>query len=439
MKQFRTHTIIIAFCLTAGFLSCSESERRGGLAGLTSTVIINLGLPDEHAAAGLSIADRIRRFFTRDALAQTAPATFSTVRVRVTGADFGLIEKDFAPYGALSVDVPSGSLRRFEVIATVAPGDLSAAASFSGTAEANLPAGGIVNVPVLMKLNETKIIAPDNGNARISMKDAMHGGWRVNSTFQQPMDIDFDSRGRIYVVDQNSYYVWRLENIADTNPVRISQIDWLYIVAVDRYRDRIFYSDEGSIWENNLSGTNESAAKNLISGSTSITSIYGMDAAPDGMLYIVGQVNIVTTQYTAIIRYDPSANSGNGAIVGTSVAITAITSRLSSPGDIQVKWPYAYVANAGGAAGYKILKVLISDGAFSLAGSYGSQAAGSPTTPAGSFYGPIQFTGLSNNGLFIMDDMAGYARLVFIEDSLVSGWDTVGGTQGGGVDQFLFF
>ena len=73
-------------------LSCSDSERRMGLLGQTSTVIINLGLPDDLVMANPSMIDRIRRFFTKDAIAQTAPAAFSTVKVRITATDIGVIK-----------------------------------------------------------------------------------------------------------------------------------------------------------------------------------------------------------------------------------------------------------------------------------------------------------------------------------------------------------
>ncbi len=190
-------SLIMIFAL---FFSCSDSEPRTGLLGQTSTVIINLGMPSDQASDS-SIFEKMRHFFVRDAIAQTAPAFFSSIKVRVTAADFGIIEKEFNPYGTISLNVPSGTRRNFEVITYVAPGDPSAAASFRGTVMADCPAGETVIVPISMSLNETKIITPDNFNSRIVVKNSMHSGWNVITTFQQPMDIDYDSRGRMYIVD----------------------------------------------------------------------------------------------------------------------------------------------------------------------------------------------------------------------------------------------
>ncbi len=438
MKRISVIAVYVLFIIyLLSTLTCSDSERRTGLLGQTSTVIINIGHAADHASVNPSMIDRVLRFFTRDAIAQTAPAAFSSIKVRVAGLDIGLIEKNFSPYGAISLTVPAGNLRQFEVTAYVAPGDPSAAASFRGSAIANLPAGETVSIPVIMSLFETKIIALDFFNQRVAIKNNMHSGWDVITRFEQPMDIDFDSRGRIYIVDQNTETIMRLDDINGTNPVIIANVYQDY-VAVDRYFNRTFYYNGFDLYQNNLYGTKESLSKNLITGSYTITSINGMDAAPDGMLYIVGQVNYGGAPYDAIIKYDPDANSGNGDIVGTSISNTIITSRLNNPLDIQVKWPYAYIANNNGADGYKILKVKISGSTFSLVGNYGSQALSGPETPIGSFYGPKHFVSLRNDGLIIMDTMAGYSRLVHINNNLTSGWDTVGGANGSGINQFHF-
>jgi hypothetical protein len=437
MKQI-TINILSIICLLCT-VACSDSERRLGISRATSTVVINLNTPVLHASLDRSITDRILSFFTpRDAMAQTAPAVFSTITVRISGADIGIIEKNFISVSTISFTVPSGDLRRFDITANVASGDPSAAVSFRGTAIANLPAGVTVNVPVVMKLNETKIIAPDLFNQRIVIKETMHSGWNVITTFSQPMDIDFDSKGRIYIVDQNLYYVWRLENINDSSPVQISTIDWLFLVTVDRNNDRIFYSDNSSLWQNDLNGTNESA-KNLVTAPYSITSINSMDVAPDGMIYIAGQVNNSGITLDAIIKYDPEANSGAGAMIATTYNSAEINSYLSNPTDIQVKWPYLYIINSSGVNNYKILQLTIDSGNnFTISGHYGTQAtAGTDLTP-GAFYGPTKFVSLRNDGLIIMDSMIGYSRLVHINDDLMSGWDTVGGANGSGTDQFNF-
>jgi len=229
--------------------------------GQTSTVIINLGLPNDHAA-DTSIIDKVRRFFVRDAIAQTAPAVFSSVKVRVTAADFGIIEKEFNAYGTMSLNVPSGSLRQFDVTAYVAPGDPSAATSFRGTTVANLPAGDTVTVPVSMTLNETKLVIPDMQNRRMVIMDDITGsGWLPRTQadlgfleFFFVYDIDFDARGRIYFTNSNNPTgeggVWMMENINDLTPQQI-YTGQAYAIAVDRVRNLIYFSagsTQSEIW-----------------------------------------------------------------------------------------------------------------------------------------------------------------------------------------------
>jgi len=127
----------------------------------------------------------------------------------VTGPDIAPIEKSFAS-SSISFDVPSGAIRQFDVTAHVAPGDPSAAASFHGTAVANLPAGTTVSVPVVMLLKETKIVIPDGGLSfylgGLIMMDSMDpASWIYKQAADyaglanlEPVDIDFDARGRIY-------------------------------------------------------------------------------------------------------------------------------------------------------------------------------------------------------------------------------------------------
>ncbi len=435
-RALRLAIIPIALAGMVLTFSCSDSEHRIPFG--YARAVINLNLPPETPDAQAGLIERIRRLLVPDAVAQSAPAAFSSITVRVTGPDIALIEKSFAPYSNISMSVPAGALRNFEVTAYVAPGDPSAALSFRGTASANCPAGSTVNVPVFMGLNETRIVVPDIGNARVVVKNSIHSGWHVISLFSQPMDIDFDARGRIYVVDQSMYYVWRLENINDTNPLQISSYDWLYCLAVDRYRNRIFYSDESILFQNNLSGGNETE-KSLGVFPLELTEIYAMDAAPDGMLYIVGYALDDPMNDYAIIKYNPDANSGNGAVVSTSLHNSEITALLSNPEDIQVKLPYLYVSNSSGAPNSLILKIRVSGDSFILVDSFGTSTSTYPDTLPGYFYGPLQFVGLNNDGLTIMDDFSvDYSRLVFFDNNLTSGWATLGGASGNGVDQFNF-
>jgi hypothetical protein len=238
MKKRKLFSIMIALAVSAAVISCSDSESRMSPLLKKTAVTLNLGLPPENPSAdNNSIWNRIRRFFVKDAVAQTAPAAFGSVLVRVAGADFGAMEQTFGGTDAISLSVPSGSLRQFEVIAYTAPGDPSAALSFRGTATADLPAGGTVSIPVVMGLNETKIVAPDGvnqfspGTAGLVMIDNMDGSnWihRTAASFAgfsgtlSPYDISFDTRGRIYIANNNTPGVIRMDNINGTDLIQSS-------------------------------------------------------------------------------------------------------------------------------------------------------------------------------------------------------------------------
>src|SRR5271157_3286815 len=181
MKRIKMMIYLAALIINFSMLSCSDSESKLSPLFKQTLVVLNLGMPPENPSAyDNTIWNKIRNFFVRDALAQTAPATFSNILVRVSGPDIGIIEQEFGPLGTISFSVPAGSLRQFEVIAYVSPLDPSAALSFRGTAIANLPEGETVSVPVLMTLNETKIVVPDFQNSRIATIDNMSGAnWNL--------------------------------------------------------------------------------------------------------------------------------------------------------------------------------------------------------------------------------------------------------------------
>jgi hypothetical protein len=263
MKQVLGTFAVCGLLIFSVFMfSCSDSERRIGLSSQTSTVVLNLDLPDKHAVAHTHILDRIFSFFVNDAVAQTAPATFSSVSVLVTGPDISTIQKTFTATGTISIEVPAGSLRGFDVTAYVDPADPSAAVSFRGTALANLPAGATVNVPVVMTLNETKLVIPDMQNRRIViMNDITGSGWlpRTQADFGflelfLVYDIDFDARGRIYFTNSNNPTgeggVWMMENINDLTPQHIFT-GQAYAIAVDRVRNLVYFSagsTQSEIW-----------------------------------------------------------------------------------------------------------------------------------------------------------------------------------------------
>ncbi len=265
-RALRLAVIPIALAGMILTFSCSDSEPRIPFGA--ARVVINLNLPPETPAEQAGLIEKIRRFLVPDAIAQAAPAAFSSITVRVTGPDIALIEKSFAPYATISLSVPSGAIRTFEVTAYVAPGDPSAAASFRGTASANCPAGATVNVPVVMGLHETKLLIPDFENGRLVMINNMQGdGWSeykdegglVLYPFS-PYDVDFDNLGRIYIANNangEGERVLRLSSFTSNRETLSNQelAFGIRTVAVDRKRSILYFSDGVSIRKANLDGS----------------------------------------------------------------------------------------------------------------------------------------------------------------------------------------
>jgi hypothetical protein len=468
----KKYAVVLFVAVITGFsiLSCSDSESKISPLLKQTTVILNLGLPPENPGAlNDSLWNRIRRFFAQDAVAQTAPANFSSILVRVIGADIGVIEQEFGPYGTVSLNVPSGSLRQFEVIASVAPGDPSAALSFRGTAVANLPAGETVSIPVLMGVYETKIVAPDNvltgppslatysNNRRIVMFNDMSGaGWAsltlaevtslgLSSGSFVPYDVSFDSRGRIYIANYSTIGIIRIDNINGTNFLQGSgslfytggaAVANVVTVAVDRINNLVYFATINTLFQSKLDGTN---TVQLALPGTFTTNRYvrGIDVDSTGTLYIIALP--IATASTQIIKYDPTIP---GQIGVTDLA----TSVGSNVGDILVQGQYIYVANFLGGAGTQILQLSCPDTTFSIVASNGTHNTGAPTTP-GQFFGTSRFIAIRNDGFIVMDNNQGtspdFARVVSFNNLSFAGWTTYGSFNisgnGDAVGLFRFF
>ncbi len=447
MKHPVKHIIIGGFiAATALAFSCSDSERRMGLLGQTSTVVINLGLPADDTASDRFLVDRLRRLFARDAIAQTAPAAFSTIRVRVTAADIGVIEKEFNPYGTITLTVPAGSLRQFEVTAYVAAGDPSAATSFRGTAYANLPAGQTVTVPVAMGLNETKIVVPDWGNQCVVFIDNFTTPnwtkrtvveWTAVSSPFRPYDVDFDNRGRIYIANNTTQGVIRVDDINGVNIIASSAGIFgghgnIVTIAVDRVNQLAYFATTIALYRSNLDGSS-TISRSLSSTPISPSShfIRGIDVDAEGMLYIVAEPMSAGTSY--IVKYNPATESQIGSSYSTS---------LANPWDVIVRGSNIYVANYGQySAGYHILQFTFTNNTFNLTAHNGSRST--LTTGTGYFYGASRFLAIRNDLFFIADSNHGataidYDKLAAFRDMAFTGWSTFG-SYGSSINQFKLY
>jgi len=444
-SQIYVLIIIMAMVLSN---ACSDSERRIGLSSQTATVVINLNLPDKHASLKASVLDRIFSFFVKDAVAQTAPPVpISSITVRVTGPDISTIEKNFISSGTISLEVPAGSLRVFDVTAYVDPSDPSAAVSFRGTDVANLPAGTTVNVPVVMNLNETKLVIPDQWNHRlVALTSLSSASWNTVTSIPgvtqfDPMDIDYDNRGRIYIANNSSPGVIRIDDLNGLNVIMTTNflfgsIQNVNSIAVDRTNNYVYFTTTSALYRSNFDGTATSSAlalPSIISG----MNIRGIDVDSSGMLYIVATPVSVGPSY--IVKYNPNNESQIG---------TEYSANLSNPWDVLIRGSDIYVANYSGSSGYQLLQLNWSSNIFTLVnhgGTIDATAVTDKTTP-GRFYGARRFIGIRNDGFYIIDNLDANARgnmsslqkMAFMTD--INGANWIGfGDHGNSTDQFLFY
>jgi hypothetical protein len=419
--------LIITAITTVTLYSCADSESRIPVAG-NARVVIDLGLPHDQQPQEVSILDRALRLFAHEAIAaETAPASFSSITVRVTAPDIGVIEETFPSSGTVSMNVPAGTLRTFEVTALVSPynSDVpltwTAAESFRGVTRANLPSGATVSVPVLMKLETTKIIVPDYYQNRIVILNNMTGspyyltaadysGDWVSIT--QPRDVDFDARGRIYFVYQ--YGLSRCDDTGGSGGISLYYSTTLVAAAVDRTRDLVYFTDGTTVFRRNLDGTLPGSLPDTVNTGGFLMGIRGLDVAPDGDVLVAAMDNY--TYYNGFFKLDSAeSNAGVKASFTDSQYIAGMVP------DIMIQGIYVYVLNPyppNEPYSMNLMQFVSGPGgSFTLVGD-------GPLPSNGSFANAGHFSSIRNDGLIIMDKIFGTpdSKIIFMRDVRGNGW-----------------
>ena len=419
--------ILAALILSFSVLSCSPD----GVSKVT--IRINLGLQNSaFNAPKSSVIDRVFSFFVKRAEAQAAPANITSINLKITGPDMDTINKTYpAPVSdIITVEVPSGESRNFEVIVNIDPSDSRAVFSYIGTATRNLASGATITIPISMTVHETKIIIPDYMNQRIVQIDDMSGtnwstryrtdiGYTTASTFY-PQDIDFDSRGRIYIANDTSesagaYQVVIIDNITSTTSTLIipSNSNGMDAMTIDRNNDFIYYVQGTTIFRTNLDGTG-STSRSL---SASIGLIRGMTIDYQGQLYIVGN-NALGSPGIFVYNYTTST-------IVNSVTNATVTS-LSTPYHLLIKSPYLYVVNPSTTgSNNQILQLNLVTLQFIQ--GYGTYSLASTTQ--GNFYGPRHFVAVLNKKIYLIDegpDNTLTSKLIAMDDINGTNWETYG-------------
>jgi len=420
--------IIITACLLAG--SCSHD---GGI----SYVTIDLGLEENTTT---SIMQKIRDLFVTRLYAQP-PVNLTEITVNVSAPDMDVVAGTFpASTTSISIEVPSGSQRTFEVLAQ------TPSATLRGTTTMNI-APGEVTVPVTMDVYSTKIIIPDRQNVRIVQIDDMTGtGWTTltgsNISFLgsfTPYDIDFDSLGRIYVANFSGSTgedcVVRIDDITSTTYTHINSNSGSGVlsVAIDRPNRLLYYANSDTIFR---CGYNDTAPVDTYAMSSffSNPTIYGISIGSSGIVYIAIRYGTLAATY-AICRFDPDADGGNGLVISSYTGVPNV------PWDVMVKDGACYFANYHeSSVGSNNRVIQLTADTLSFVKEYGIGTNSTPTAP-NELVGPRRFVAVLNDDFYLIDEQGGgggYERLLSFSDLNGSNWNDFG-SYGSGTGQFDFF
>ncbi len=229
---------------------------------------------DDMESHNIPLLDQTKVLLDLAMVEAEAPAPIGSIRIRVTGPDFSVIEKDVPPTGVITLHVRPG-INRFEVTAFVRPGSPSPAGSFRGISLMNVSPGATASLQVEMKLDEMRLVIPDYGGGsyagKLVMIDSINGGNRISRNAANiglaalyPYDVDFDSQGRIYFANRYADAAGGVYRMDDMNSTLasgtcvplVSSIS-VQSIAIDRTRNMLYYlmtSTPYTVYRLNLTG-----------------------------------------------------------------------------------------------------------------------------------------------------------------------------------------
>jgi hypothetical protein len=465
-KNFILSIIFFILVLSLLSLCCSPT----GTSNVT--IHIDLGLNNKAAlnTPENSIIDRIFRFFSKDAEAQSAPANITSVTLNISASDMTTITMSYSipPFpDTITLEVPAGSSRTFEVLAT------TPSATLRGATTQDLAGGSTVNIPISMGLYETKIIIPDSGTgnntySRIIQIDDFTTGdstWQTRTRTDLgspvpnfvPEDIDFDNRGRIYIanggVSTGDGRIIRIDDITSTTCTVLTAGsgagDFVRkAIAIDRTNNIMYYANNG---QNRVFIYNITTGDDTTYIDTPTPAGYIIGLAINGnALYITSTSTPTAAIYQYITKYNLTTNSIESYRTGNPLDTSHYVSWLgtptlgSDPFGIAVKSNIIYVTNPSGTDDYEILEF---DSNLTLLNHTGNRSVTADNV-AGNFYGPKRILAILNRKFYIMDEAtnsySGFVqdRLVSFDDLSMNNWDTYGTTgfgPGVGVGRFFFY
>jgi hypothetical protein len=361
-------------------------------------------------------------------------SNIETIALTVSGPGMRTIERTFKDTGNLSIEVPAGNSREFEMQVNINPADPGAALSYYGSATVDLIAGASVTIPLTMELYETKLLIPDPYlNWRLVQIDDMIGSnWTTilaanltNITTFRPYDVDFDAQGRIYIANNNSIddKIVRIDDMSTANEVLItddSMADGIVAFTVDRKSDYLYYITDNDIYRQNINSFLDNILVS-IAVEIPIRTLRGIAVDADGFLYLAND----GVGDKSVYKVDPNALPGSRVVGSYSAG-------LLGPHDVMVKAPYLYVADPDPAgANDKIVQLTLDLSPVDTL----SESVQHP------MYGPRHFVAILNKRIYFMDELptgSDADKLVAMDDIDGTNWETYG-SFGSGVGEFVFY
>ncbi len=363
-----------------------------------------------------------------------APKAVTGGSVRISSGDMGTISVPIAPEdSSVTVEVPAGSGRRVDVFLN------TASATMGGSAVVDVARDAVTNVTVpINALFDTAIVLPDTKNSRVVQFTDMNGaGWTTAdyASFPytmlpenfQPVETDFDRRGRLYIA--NSAYstvmpgIARIADILDTAAVDPVAGPGLMVkdLACFRQADALYYiADDYTMARINTESFDLLEFFTPAAAGYAGYEFRGLAVDDSGMLYTI----VTYGGDFLVLKIDPSVP----AVVGTKSVLPAAS-------DITAKGSRVFVLHSS--PGGPAVEIFNSD--LAQIGVFGT-VAGSLTGVSGEFYGPRRFAAVTRKRLYILDSLDYYGeRIVSLDpENPAADWQTFG-AYGTGEGEFKFY
>ncbi len=418
--------ILPAFMLFAA--GCSDSSAQ------KTTVTIDLGLKKANTATR---AD--------------APADITSIELTVEADDMDTIKMPVpVETGIISLELTTGSARKFTVTAQ-AEGTIL---EYKGNTTLNLTGWQNNTVNIRMLPSETKLVVADYNNNRVVQIDDLDdtevngdvdilniekiGNYDVSFSDMifYPYDIAFDSRGRIYISNNEAYDgvdyfsggIIRVDNMNGENPVLITGANLPQFIHIDMAGNYLYYYNSES---KTIYRVSTEAEKYPVSEPESI-SVGELDTQLQG--YIKG----ITTDSNGIVYFTISDGETFGSVVRLDFDNPGQYEIFESTGsqnmniagcsDLLVKESGIYVIQFGNKRAVQVDKNL-----ESITGILSQN----PDNEEDSFDNPAAFAAVLNKKIYVLDDGSTANdpdRIISFDDISGTGWQT-----GIGDNSFVFY